>query len=410
MATTISTTKPRRRERRPSYSFNIATRPYQLCPFLLAPVLPGETMKNFMMQSRVVTDPIKSRLMGWHKEYYFFYVRLRDLAGAADFEEMMLNPEKDMSAYYSAASIPYMHRGGINWRKLALDKVVEHYFRVPDDPDLAAAIDGLPAVSVDQDTVLDSMITASKYAGPADVDVDENNDDTITTGEIDKAMRMWEVLRANNFTAMDFDDYLRTFGISVPKAQSDKPELIRFLRDWQYPTNTVNPENGTPTTAVSWAIRDRADKDRLFREPGFIIGVTVARPKVYLSGLIGSFTSTMSDALSWLPAIMRDDPWTSVRLYDNLVNSPLVGQAEDYYLDIKDLFLYGENFWNHAGADLQTVALPSADGKKRYPTWTMLQGLFVGADDTKRFIKEDGRIDLTISGALKDTTPNAMRM
>lgn len=412
MATVIGTTRPRRVERRPSFSFNLKTRPYQLVPFLLAPVLPGETLKNAMLQSRVVTDPVKSFAMGWHKEYYFFYCRLRDLVGAEDFEQMMLDPNKDMSPYNSAANLAYYHiGGGINWAKLCEDVIVKHYFRVPDDPDLTAAIDGMPAVSLDQENVLDNMMPASQWAAFADEPLDTNNDGDITVAEADKAMRMWEFARANGYTEMDFDDYLRTFGISVPKAQSDKPELLRFIREWQYPTNTVEPTTGVPTTAVSWAIRDRLDKGRFFREPGFVIGLTVARPKVYLGNQVGSFTGQLKDALAWLPAIMRDDPWTSVREMPNGANSPVQGQTEAFYVDLKDLFLYGEQRFNHIDtALLANVAMPTAAGKHRYPTWDMIKNLFPGTDDTKKFVKEDGRCDLTISGALKDTTPNAVRM
>lgn len=404
---------PGRVNRRPSYPFSIKSRPYQLVPFLLAPVLPGETLSNAMIQSRVVTDPVVSPFVGWHKEYYFFYVRLRDLAGAADFEEMMLDPEKDMSAYYSAADLKYYHNGGINWRKLAVDKIVEHYFRVPDDPNLAAAIDGYPAVMVDQNNVLDSAILDADFVGEIDIDVDANADDTITTSEIDKAMRMWQFARANQLTDMDFDDYLRTYGISVPRAQSDKPELLRFVREWQYPTNTVEPTTGVPTTAVSWAIRDRIDKDRLFREPGFIVGLTVARPKVFFTGVLGSFTSVMSDALSWLPAIMRDDPYTSMRKITDGTRDPLNGGLSgDYWVDIKDLFLYGEEYRNHSESWLNGIAFPEADLDRRYPTLAMARNFFVdnGESGTKQFVKEDGICNLTVKGALRDTTPTSVRL
>lgn len=401
----------RRVARRPSYPFNIRSRPYQVVPFLLAPVLPGETLKNGMLQSRVVTDPVKSPFVGWHKEYYFFYCRLRDLAGAADFEEMMLDPKKDMSAYNSAASVPYFHNGGINWRKLALDKVIEHYFRIPDDPDLAAAIDGLPAASVDHQDVLDSAIRDADFVTPDDVNLDVNNDGEITASEADKAMRMWEMARAMNLTAMDFDDYLRTFGIRIPPAESDKPELLRFIREWQYPTNTINPANGSPTTAVSWAIRDRIDKDRFFKEPGFILGVTVSRPKVYLGNHVGSFTSVMNDAFSWLPAIMRDDPYTSLRKLAT-TGSPLAGQTGEYWVDLKDLFLYGEQFVNHSDTFVTKVPLPTPSLQKRYLTWAQLQPLFVdgAVGGTAQWIKEDGILNLHIEGALRDTTPPVSRL
>ena len=65
--------------RRPQHPFQIRTRPWLLQPFFIAPVLPGETMENCLIQFRSVTDPIKSPLVGWWAEYYLFYVRHRDL-------------------------------------------------------------------------------------------------------------------------------------------------------------------------------------------------------------------------------------------------------------------------------------------------------------------------------------------
>ena len=65
-------------QRHPKHTFHLFTRPYQIQPFLIAPVLAGETMKNLLLQARVVTDPVQNRLIGWWQEYYFFYVKARD--------------------------------------------------------------------------------------------------------------------------------------------------------------------------------------------------------------------------------------------------------------------------------------------------------------------------------------------
>ena len=392
-----------RKTRRPQYPFYVRSRPWELVPFLLAPVLPGETFKDALLQSRVVTDPIKNRFVGWWMEYFFFYVRHRDLDIAADLEEMMLDPEKDMSMHFTAASAPWFHQGGVNYRKLCLDKVVEHYFRAPNEGAVTPFGD-YPVATIDTQDVLDSAITDAEFVGAIDVDVDENADSTITTAEIDKAMRMWQFARANNLTDMDYDDYLRTFGIKVPEAQSDKPELMRFIREWQYPSNTINPANGSATTAVSWAIRDKINKDRFFREPGFIIGISCARPKVYLGNHAGSFTASMHDAMAWLPAIMRDDPYTSLRKFEQDVRSPLANQTGDYWVDIKDLFLYGEQFVNTTSAPL--IAMPTAALEKRYPTLAMAQGLFVDSTPgTLQHVEQDGIINLSVLGSLTDTTP-----
>ena len=91
-----------RKSRRPSHPFQLKTRPWQIQPFCIAPVLPGETLKNLLLQSRVVSDPLKHPLIGWWCEYYYFYVKHRDLAGRDDFTEMMLNINKDLSSYNPA--------------------------------------------------------------------------------------------------------------------------------------------------------------------------------------------------------------------------------------------------------------------------------------------------------------------
>lgn len=400
--------KTGRVNRRPSYSFNFGARPWQMVPFLLAPVLPGETLKNCFFQSRVVTDPVKSRLTGWWIEYYFFYVRLRDLTGATDFEEMMLDPNKDMSAYASAANAAYFHRGGINYRLLAMNKIADHYFRAPDEAQ--QVVGDYHISSIDVETVMDSAILSADFVTPNDVDVDANSDDTITASEVDKAMRMWEFAKMNQLTDMDFDDYLRTFGIAVPKAQSDKPELLRVVREWQYPSNTINPADGAASTAVSWAVKDKIAKDYFFREPGFIVGISNARPKVYLGNVQGSFTSRMEDALSWLPAIMRDDPYSSLKEFDNAVSSPVAGLSGDYWVDLRDLFIYGEQFY--VGSDRPTVALPSSSMQKRYASLADMRALFTdsGEAGALQFVRQDGIANLEILGSQRDTTPPISRL
>ena len=57
-----------RKMRAPHTNFHIKTRPWQIQPFCIFPVLPGETMQNAMWKSRVVSDPVKNRLIGWWKE------------------------------------------------------------------------------------------------------------------------------------------------------------------------------------------------------------------------------------------------------------------------------------------------------------------------------------------------------
>ena len=113
-------------------------------------------------------------------------------------------------------------------------------------------------------------------------------------------------------------------------------------------------------------------------------------------------------------AIMRDDPHSSLIKLE-AAQGPLSGQTEAYAFDLRDLFLYGEDFSNRVlTASENAVAMPR-DGLglgKRYPVLTDAQGLFfdgAGAG-TKQFIEEDGRIDLRIATALVDTTPSVSRL
>jgi len=399
--------KTGRNLRRPVCRFQLKTKPWQLQPFMIAPVLPGETLKNGLFQSRVISDPLKHRLLGAHKEYWFFYVRLRDLQGSADFEAMMLDLNKDMSSYRSAASVKYFHKYGINWTKLALDKIVEHYFRADDEIGSTFEIDGLPARSMLEQNWLDSFVGEDEFAPIADVNVDANADGDITVGEIDQAQRNFALMRQFGLTEMDFDDYLRTFGIRVAPAESDKPEMLRYSSTWQYPANTVEPTTGVPTTAWSASVSDRMDKDRFFKEPGFIIGITSFKPKVYLGNQTGSVTGIMDNAMRWLPRMMADDPYTSMVLLDqaNKDNGPLTGQTDGYWFDLKDLFLYGEQYSNFAmtAAD-GAIGMPTAAGQKRYPTLAMANSIFVS--ESGGTLLEDGIVNLSIMGSQKDTSPS----
>jgi hypothetical protein len=205
---------------------------------------------------------------------------------------------------------------------------------------------------------------------------------------------------------MTYEDFLATYGVRPAKEELHKPELIRYLRDWSYPANTIDPTNGTARSAVSWAVAERADKDRFFREPGFIFGVCVVRPKVYLKNARGAAASLLEDAYSWLPAVLANDPWTSLKQRP-AASGPLLLNTEPYWVDVRDLFLYGDQFVNfdlttETGANL--VAMPTAAMQKRYPASADADDLFVSAAPLNQ-VRQDGVVSITIAGTQTDTTP-----
>lgn len=408
---------PPRKLRRPVHTFNLKSRPFQIQPFLIAPVLPGETFKNLLLQSRVVSDPIRNPLIGWHCEYYFFYVKHRDLDARDLLQTMMLDPDVDMSSLDGATSVPHYHTNGtdlaINWSALCLDRVVEEYFR-SDTDGTPTLIDGLPPAGLNRDSFLDSAIDNADYVTAADVNLSDAGSafgTEVRASEIEASMRLYEQLKQANLIEMTYEDYLRQHGVRVKAEEHHRPELIRYIKEWTYPSNTIDPTSGTPRSAVSWSIAERADKDRFIKEPGFIYGVNVIRPKVYLRNLTSSAVMLMNNAQRWLPSILRDDTYSSMAKV-TAGDPPLDSNTDAYWIDLKDLLLYGDQFLNYVPVDTDGVgvALPLAalgSSGKKYPTSAMVDELFVTDTAGVSGVRQDGVVTLSIMSQIGgDTTPN----
>jgi len=423
------TPKPQmsRKQRYPTHSFHVEAIPFTIQPFMIAPVLPGETMQNALLQVRAVTDPIKNSIIGWHNEYYLFYVKHRDIDTSTDnkLQSMMLDPSTDLSSFDAVADNTTYHSGpGMNWAKLCLQSVTEEFFRDEGDAWNNHTIEGMPVAKINNTSILDSAILDTGMTSP-DVDVDLDADGTVTASEVMEATNQWSLLRMQNLTDMTYEDYLRTYGLSIPKSVEDtRPELIRYVRDWQYPSNTIDPSNGSPTSAVSWSIAERADKARFFKEPGFIYGVTVTRPKVYLANQTGSASYFMNDAYSWLPgsimhnkeATWKQQPYVDAdgggAGTDNEGPFPLTTHADGYWVDIADLLVHGDQFTNKATIDgnMNGVNLPTADFANKYylsgngaDGRDQIQAMFSSA--SFYHVNMDGVCNLNISSRVEDKTP-----
>lgn len=393
----------RRKRRNPKHTFHIRQEAYQIQPFMIAPVLPGETLRLGMYQIRAVTDPIKNPLIGWWLEQYFFYVKHTDLDGREDFKSMMLDPTHDLSAYDKVTSVPYYHAGpGISWMHLCMERIVEVYFRDEGENWTDHVINGLASAKLKGNSWTDSLIDATV--------LDEGGspqDGTETLKELDVMQKNWEFLSQLQMTDQTYEQWLATYGVKTGDAELHYPELLRVNESWTYPSNTIDPADGSPVSACSWSIAERLDKDRFFKYPGFIIGVNIARPKVYFSKQVGAAVGMMDDALSWLPAIMREDPATSLK---ELITGTTAGAGalqanptNGYWYDIKDLLLYGDQFLNFAlsATDAGLVSLPSAALNYEYAVDADTDALFTGAG---KEIEIDGIVSLSIDGAIEETT------
>lgn len=397
----------RRVMRRPQHTFQSRQKPFVISPMFIAPVLPGETLKSLLLQARCVTDPVENGLIGWWLEYYFFYVKHTDLDARVDLEEMHLDINKDMSALYTATKTLTMHRGSkLDYAQMCLERVTEAYFRDEGEAwDVAGGtIDSMPLAKVAKPGWYDSIMDSASM--PDTQLVDEAGAGTLGTVELEAAYRTWEFLRQQGLTNATYEDYLATFGIRRPVASQHKPELLRYIRDWQYPSNTVDPSTGIPSAAVSWAVAERADKDRFFTEPGFLFGCSILRPKIYMNSQVSAGVQMLEGALSWLPAIMSDDPASSLRLIDN-ATGPIQSATNDYWVDIRDLFLYGDQWSNLAAgtAGWNRLSLPTVSLEHAYiPESNIAAQIMADQTGTAIYAKMDGIVSLQILGTQVDQT------
>ncbi len=397
--------------RRPAHTFQVRHQPYVLQPFMIAPVLPGETLKNALLQARVVSDPIKNPLIGWWLEYYIFYVKHRDLNDREAFQNMVLDPAWVKTPYVDTDGDvqTYTYAGAIDWTRKCLERVTEEYFRNDGELHSERIIDTLPIASINNQSLWDSLIASSAFAVPS-VEVEGSDaNTTIQASEIDAAMRQYQFLMQNELTTQTYEEFLGTYGVKPQREETHRPELVRFIRQWSYPSNTVDPATGTPSSALSWSIAERADKDRFLREPGFIFGVTCARPKVYLSNQQGSGVGMLDNAYSWLPAMLNDDWRSSYKEFTDAIGGGPLGDtstAGNYWVDLKDLFIYGDQYVNFArtATDAGMVALPGSGLKKRYVLQADIDALFK-TPLTLKHIRQDGICTLQIASRLQHTSP-----
>lgn len=408
--------------RKPQHTFQVEHRPYEIQPFMIAPVFPGETMEQCLLQARAVTDPVKHPLIGWWLEHYIFYVKLTDLDDRSYMMSMLIDDSSTLTgaAALNATAVTEMYKQGIStydYVSACLKRVTEEYFRDQDETltygsavfSGSGTYGGLPLATAHvkeswmQSLMLDDVETTPEpMQGPNEPVFDDY-------------LEKWQRMRQMRLTPLTYQEYLAEHGIKAKESEDlYRPELIRYSRDWTYPSNTVEPSTGVPSSACSWSIAERADKARLFKEPGFVFGVTVARPKVYFSKQKGYLAQHMVNAFQWLPQMMSENPETSLSKF-LAAAGPLAGNtgALDYWVDMRDLALYGDQFLNFAltETDNGLVGLPGAaltKAAQRYPAIADIEALFMSSagSGTKagRTIRQDGVVALSIKGRQVDYT------
>ena len=400
----VNQPRMQRKPRTPTHNFYVAHMPWQLQPFFIAPVLPGETLKNLTLTGRMITDPLATgpfNILPWWHEHYLFYVKLRDLDARSDIEAMLLNNTSLPGGLATAAKATTYHAGGsIDFVEACLKRVTEEYFRNEGETWNTGGgyLSNLPLIatrSPGQDW-MDSLIVDGALPTINEFQNPEGERDALTAQQ-----EAYTRMRAMRMIDMSFNEWLQMQGVSVPEGEErNKPELIRYTRNWSYPTNTVEPTTGVPSAAAAFSVQERADKDRFFAEPGFLFGVTTARPKIYMGHQRGSAVSMLQDAYSWLSLLWQDRPESAVKEFvgPTAPNGPLSNQLSNYWVDVEDLFRYGDQFIAAGGTFAlpsgAAPALPSSATEKRWVTQAMIDAVFATAGVNK--CRYDGRVDLSI--------------
>lgn len=345
------TPQNRRRIRSPRHSFNVSFLPWQIQPFMIAPVLPGETMSNLLLQGSARSDALLSDQLGWWFENYFFYVKHRDLKERDLVTQMHLDPATNVASLraQNRDSFTGTFGGGVNWTRLALERIVEEYFRDEGEGVYDFVISGEAIASMNIKNFMESAIFDSdvpQHDERLPGEYPELPDQGIPPG-MEAAYEHWQSMRAMQLTTATFEDYLKSFGVSPAKElqveEIHRPELIRYIREWVLPQVKYDTSTGSAAPQVVVNMAERADKDRFFAEPGFIVGLVVARPKMYLNSIKGSGVGMMDNAYAWLPAVLSDEPYTSLKKFA-ANTGPVPDAQEAYWVDIKDLFMHGDEF------------------------------------------------------------------
>lgn len=397
--------------RYPKHIFNIREKPFSAQPFMIAPVLPGETLKNLKFEARCVADPIKNPLIGWKKEFHFFYVPIShlDLAGV---KEMFVDPANtDLTLTASAGATvqwSYTGKGGIDWMSLCMAPIMRHWFRDEGEEmgDFVMA-DGVPKVQIKDTFFMDTLTDKDLMPEGAEIA------DATTAGDLDRLQDAFEMMRSLGLAEMTYEDWLRSQGINIPGSEDNRPERIAAFTDFQYPVNTVDPTSGAPSSAVSWVFNNGTRDPKIFKEPGFLVGLSITRPKIYFAGLQGYAAGWMGRAWDWMPNYLASMPETSLKYFAG-DTGPLGDRTtppDAYWLDMRDLLLYGDQFQNHtafaaipaAVGAYNMVALPDgATFNTKYPAEADIDALF--KTDGVEYVRTDGYTSLSILGSQRDFT------
>lgn len=393
-----------RRTRYPKHSWHIRFRPYQLQPMCIAPVSAGDTVKHLRFESRVLTDAIIDRIAGWWSEMYWFYVRFSNLDEYTAAQRMAVTENDALTGLVTAANSWTMHNGqGPDWLKMCMVPIVRNYFRPENGDWNDYLLDGVPGAGIVGQSWLDTITLHGDFtAAPSD--------------DYSGHWSAYEQLRKAKLVTMDYPEYLASQGVDVPEQllqplqEKRRVELLRFTRQFSYPANTVKEDGSGTVAAVSWVTAERMDRAIYCDEPGFIVGVSLVRPKVFRKGQVACGVSVLRDSRTLAPPMLDEAPQQSLYKITGAGVGPVTKSAGvDYWLDTQGVYVLGDQFVNDATVGPMVTLPNSTTLVKTYPASGDINGLFVDGAGSAIKVESDGMASFSIVGRHQlGTSPQAL--
>lgn len=429
--------------RRPRHPHHGRFKPHVLQPFCIAPVLAGETLQNVLLQDRVVTDPVKGRLIGWWLEHWYFYVPLSCIQSSVFTEpghgvvnnrtpviDMLMNQQAplvaetyatdatNLSSFYEYDAGAETGQPMVQWLRAITNTVALHYFC--DEGVTPPLIDGLPLLKMNAAGWTDSVFKMSELPDEVlSLPINTTPDPDVAELEgvdLEGYYNTFLAMRQQTMSDITFADYLKSYGVKPQQVKEVKPELVLYRKAWSYPTNTVGTSGddlGVPSSAVSWSVQDRDDKNRFFAEPGFIVGFTCARPKLYLARQRAYAAMHMGNAFSWLPASLAQNVEISLKAIaagQGVLGGASGRDTDAYIFDMRDLLIRGDQFVHGVALDGTATSLhvaldPHEDDthdESKYIDATDQMACFT--DTVNGRIEHDGMTSFAVKGTQVDQT------
>ena len=173
---------------------------------------------------------------------FFFYVKHRDFLEPERtvVTNMMLDPATVVTSLRLGATTPWKYgfNGGIDWLGLAMKPIVEHFFRDEGENWNSALLDNVPMAQVfgkGHNNWSDSLTVHAAKRTDREVALPTNLSD------LEDRMAHWMAIRDAGLTDMDYEDFVRTYGGETRQEETSpelhRPELLRYIRQFSYPTN-----------------------------------------------------------------------------------------------------------------------------------------------------------------------------